>query len=121
AATREAPPPAPLQAPRPPASPRHAPAPAAVGLAGRAHAREPGSQLLVHRELVEEAALEPAAVAQEPAVGQRHVLGLGHADRDRLELPEVARAAELPPAGADALLGPCDSPAAHLSHSPPRP
>src|SRR3990172_10241886 len=47
---------------------RHAPLRAAVGLAGRADLGQVLAQLVVGGELVEQAALEPAAVAQEPAV-----------------------------------------------------
>src|SRR6266850_2490484 len=43
----------------------------------------------------------PAAVAEKPAVRERHVLRLGHPDRDRVELLEIRGAAELPPAGTD--------------------
>src|SRR5438067_6768847 len=82
---------------------RHAAAAPAVGLAGGVHARQAGAQLLVGRELVEQAALEPAAVAEQAAVGERHVLRLGHLHGDRLELAQVGRAAELAAAGADAV------------------
>src|SRR5581483_12410814 len=84
----------------------HAAAPAAVGLARRPDPREAAPELLVLRELVEQAALEPPAVAEEPAVVERDVLRLGHLHRDRIEPPEGARAAELPPARTDPVLHP---------------
>src|SRR5215510_5707695 len=74
---------------------RHAALAAAVGLAGRAHLGQVLAELIVGGELVEQTALEPAAVAQEPAVRERHVLGLGHLDRDGVEALEIRRAAEL--------------------------
>ena len=61
------------------------------------------AQLVVGGELVEQATLEPATVAEEPAVRERHVLGLGHLHRDRVEVLEIGRAAELAAAGADAV------------------
>ena len=84
------------------------PPPAALGLAGGPDAGQLGAQRLVLRELVEQAALEPPAVAEEAAVVQRHVLGLGHLHRHGLEAAQVGRAAELAAAGADAIL--------HLRH-----
>src|SRR5207247_5898621 len=83
--------------------PRHTPTAAARGLTGCIDARQPGAQLLVGRELVEETALEPAAVAEQPGVRQRHLLRLGHLHRDRLELAQVRGAAELAPAWPDAV------------------
>src|SRR5499427_9256703 len=82
---------------------RHAALAAAVGLAGRAHLGQVLAQLIVGGELVKEAALEPAAVAEEPAVRERHVLSLGHLDGDGIEALQIRRAAELPTAGADAI------------------
>src|SRR5205807_1979284 len=55
------------------------------------------------RELVEEAALQPAAVSEEPVVRERHVLRLRHLHGDRLELSQMRAAAELPAARADAV------------------
>src|SRR3990167_8794157 len=81
----------------------HAAAAPALGLARRADLGQPVAQLVVGGELVEQAALEPAAIAQEAAVGERHVLGLGHLHRDGIELLQVRGAAELPAAGADAV------------------
>src|SRR6266498_2348655 len=78
---------------------RHAALRAAVGLAGRADL----GQVVVGGELVEQATLEPAAVAEEPAVCERHVLRLGHLDGDRIEVLEIGRAAELAAARADAV------------------
>jgi hypothetical protein len=94
----------------------HAAAPAAGRLAGRVDAGQAAAQLLVGRELVEQAALEPAAVAEQAGIGQRHVLGLGHLHRDRLELPEMGRAAELAAAGADAVHDPRGVTSADLAH-----
>ena len=94
----------------------HAAAPAARGLARRVDAGQPAAQLLVGRELVEQAALQPAAVAEQAAVGQRHVLRLGHLHRDRLELLQVRRAAELAAAGADAVHHPRGVAGADLPH-----
>src|SRR5215813_5450430 len=82
---------------------RHAALAAAVGLAGRAHLGQVLAKLIVGGELVEKAALEPAAVAEEPAIRERHVLGLGHLDGDGIEALQIRRAAELPAAGADAI------------------
>src|SRR5262245_46875924 len=90
-------------------APLHAaPAAAAFGLARGADAGKLGAERLVLRELVEEAALQPPAVAEEPAVVERHVLALGHLHRDRREPAEVGRAAELAAAGSDAVLDPRD-------------
>src|SRR5215469_16460930 len=75
---------------------RHAALAAAIGLAGRAHLGQVLAQLIVGGELVEQAALEPAA-------RERHVLGLGHLDGDGIEALQIRRAAELPAAGADAI------------------
>src|SRR5207237_2850260 len=54
------------------------------------------------------------------AVGQRHVLRLGHLHRDRLELPEVRRAAQLAPARADAVEHARGVAGADLAHLDPR-
>src|SRR3989441_6140413 len=75
---------------------------AARGLARRVDPWQARPELLVGRELVEETALQPSAVAQQPVVGERHVLGLRHPHGDRLEAPEVGRAAELAAARPDA-------------------
>src|SRR3972149_180132 len=80
----------PCMQPPPPHSAR-----AALRRARLADAREIGAKLLVGGELVEQAALEPAAVPEEPVVRQGHVLGLRHLHRDRLELPQPGGAAEL--------------------------
>src|SRR5262249_3891580 len=82
---------------------RHAAAAVAALRARGADLRQPRAQFLVGRELVEQAALESAAVAEEAAVGQRHVLRLRHLDRDGLEPLQMRRAAELPTARADAV------------------
>src|SRR6266536_1677434 len=82
---------------------RHAALRAAVGLAGRADLGQVLAQLVVGGEFVEQTALEPTAVAEEPAVRERHVLGLGHLDGDRVEVLEIGRAAELAAARADAV------------------
>src|SRR5262245_58813052 len=82
---------------------RHAALCPAVGLAGAADLRQVLAQLIVGGELVEQAALEPPAVAEEPPVRERHVLGTGHLDGDRVEALEMGRAAELPAAGPDAV------------------
>src|SRR5215471_2785408 len=82
---------------------RHAAAAVAALRARGADLGQPRAQLLIGRELVEQAAFEAAAVAQETAVGQRHVLRLGHLDRDGLEPLQVGGAAELPAARADAI------------------
>src|SRR5437867_777715 len=82
---------------------RHAALGAAVGLTGRADLGQVLAQLVVGGELVEQATLEPATVAEEPAVAERHVLGLGHLHGDRVEVLEIGRAAELAAAGADAV------------------
>src|SRR5262249_41589786 len=65
----------------------HAAASTALRLARRVHAWQIAAQLLVRRELVQQAALEAATIAEQPVVRQRHVLGLRHLHRDRLELP----------------------------------
>src|SRR5436190_393740 len=98
----------------------HAPAAPARGLARRVDARQVRAQLLVRRELVEQAALEPAAVAQEPRVRQGQVLRLRHPHRDRLEPPEVGRAAELAPARPDAVQDLGRVARADLPHLDPR-
>src|SRR5882724_1506613 len=100
--------------------PRHAARAPALRLAGAAHLGQAAAQLLVGGELVEEAALEPAAIAEELAVGERHVLGLGHLHGDGVELLEMGRAAELPPAGADAVHELGGVPGADLLHLDPR-
>src|SRR5215813_4374507 len=82
---------------------RHAALAAAVRLAGRAHLGQVLAELIVGGELVEQAALEPAAVAEEPAVREGHVLGLGHLDGNGVEALEIRRAAELAAAGTDAV------------------
>src|SRR5262249_47681171 len=87
-----------------------------LGLAWRVHPRQIAAQLLVGRELVEQAALEPAAVAEQPVVGQRHVLRLGHLHRDRLELSQIRRAAELPAPPPHAVEHPGGVAGADLSH-----
>src|SRR5439155_6649799 len=58
--------------------------------------------LLIGLELVDEAALEPAADAGELRLVQRQVLLFGHAYRDVRELVEPRRAAQLATAGAHA-------------------
>src|SRR6266508_3079825 len=98
----------------------HAAAAAARRLARRVDARQTAAQLLIGRELVEQAALEPAAVAEQAAVGQRHVLRLGHLHGDRLELLQMRRAAELPAAGADAVHHTGGVARANLAHLDPR-
>src|SRR5262245_4601157 len=85
-------------------APLHAASAPAVGLARGAHAGQLGAQRLVLRELVEQAALQPPAVTEEPAVIEGYVLGLGHLDRDRLEPAEMSRAAELAAARPDAIM-----------------
>src|SRR6266436_316165 len=82
---------------------RHAALRATVGLAGGADLGQVLAQLVVGGELVEQTAFEPAAVAEEAAVRERHVLGLGHLDGDRIEILEVGRAAELTAARSDAV------------------
>src|SRR5499427_360422 len=82
---------------------RHAALPPAVRLAGGADLGQVLAQLIVRGELVEQAALEPTAVAEEPSVRERHVLGLGHLDGDGIEALQIRRAAELATAGADAI------------------
>src|SRR5439155_4473204 len=99
----------------------HAAARAAVRLAGRVDARQPRPELLVGRELVEQAALEAAAVAEQAVVGQRHVLGLGHLHRDGIEAPQVRRAAELAAARPDAVHDLRRVTRADLAHLDPRP
>src|SRR5207244_3107370 len=82
--------------------------------------RQPRAELLVRRELIEETALQPSAVAEQPVVGERHVLGLRHPHRDRLEAPEVRRAAELAPARPDAVHELGRVARADLAHLDPR-
>src|SRR5215471_4437790 len=82
---------------------RHAALAAAIGLAGRAHLGQVLAQLIVGGELVEQAALEPAAVAEEPAVRERHVLARRPLDGNGIEALQIRRAAELSAAGADAI------------------
>src|SRR5919109_1207498 len=90
-----------LVMPRRPHVSRNAAAATAAGLTRRVDLRQPRAQLLIRRELVEQTALEPAAIAEQPVVGERHVLRLGHLHRDRLELAQGRGAAELPPARSD--------------------
>src|SRR4026207_527833 len=90
----------PVMQPPPPPSARPAP-PAATAGAGAVAPRQPRAQLLVGRELVEQATLEPAAVAEQPAVGQRHVLRPGPLHRGRGALAQVRRAAQLTAARPD--------------------
>src|SRR5258706_15368345 len=66
-------------------------APAFVAAAAATHA-------LRVRQLVAEAALEPAAQAGEPRRIQAQVLLLGHFDRDRLECVQPGGAAQRPAA-----------------------
>src|SRR5207245_798836 len=99
----------------------HATARAAVRLAGRVHARQARPELLVGRELVEQAALEAAAVAEQAVVGQRHVLGLVHLHRDRIDASQGRRAAELAAARPDAVQDVRPVPRADLAHLAPQP
>src|SRR5690606_13328731 len=64
--------------------------------------RDLAAELGVEIVLVGQAAEEPAAAARHLARVQREVLILRHFDRDRDEVPEEARAAELAAADADA-------------------
>src|SRR3989449_4691659 len=99
---------------------RHAAPAAARGLARRVDPWQARPELLVGRELVEETALQPSAVAQQPVVGERHVLGLRHPHGDRLEAPEVGRAAELAAARPDAVHELGRVARADLAHLDPR-
>src|SRR5262245_11108406 len=99
----------------------HAAPATAVGLAGGAHARQLGAERLVLRELGEQAALEPPAVAEEPAVVQWDVLGLGHLHRDRLEAAEVRGAAERAAARPDPALHARHVAGSDLAHLDARP
>ena len=76
------------------------------GPVGRLHALAQAGQgfarLDVLRLLVDQAALQPPALPRDPRRVQRQVLVLGHADGDRRELGQEGRAAQLPPARADA-------------------
>src|SRR5256885_5346308 len=65
---------------------------------GVAELRQLALHLLIGLELVDEAALQPAAHAGELGLVEREVLFLRHADRDIRELVEPRRAAELTPA-----------------------
>src|SRR5262245_2981647 len=92
-----------LEHPEGPHLARHAATAVAALRAWAADLGQPRAQLLVGGELVEQAALEPPAVTQETAVGQRHVLSLRHLDRNGLEPLQVGGAAELSSARADAV------------------
>src|SRR6202034_4036255 len=63
-------------------------------------------ELLVERVLVLQAAHQPPARPGDAHRVHRQVLVLGHPDRDRLEVLEERRAAQVPPARADAALQP---------------
>src|SRR5438034_802130 len=101
--------------------PGHAPATAAARRARRVDAWQIAAQLLIRRELVEETALQPPAVAEQTAVRERHVLRLRHLDGDRLELAEMRATAQLAPARADAVHDARGVARADLSHLDARP
>src|SRR6185436_16040477 len=71
-------------------------------LDGRVDLRERAAELDVRLVLVAEAALEAPAHPRELRRVERQALLLRHLDRDRLELLQPRRAAQLPPAGPDA-------------------
>src|SRR6516164_10370054 len=80
-------------------------------------------KVLVERVFVLEAAHEPAARAGDPQRVHRQVLVLGHPDRNRLEILEERRAAQVAPARPDPALEPRLVPRADLPqlHPPGQP
>src|SRR5262245_54479088 len=69
-------------------------------LDARPHRRQLAAHLLVRGVLVAQAALEPPALSRELRRVQGQTLFLHHLDRDRLELAQPGRAAQLAPADA---------------------
>ena len=74
---------------------------------------------LVHFVLIGEAAEEPAADARDLGGVQHHFLFLGHADRDRFEVPEERGAAKLAAARAEPADHARDVAHADLAHLDP--